>query len=118
MPSILVPVVAGSVVLALALPIYVVAGWPLAGWVLAATLWAGSQAFAILLLRLRARGNLVASGAAAFGMMFRAIAVMVVILAVAVSDPYLGLAAAVTYALAYTVELGLSLVAYFGSPPL
>ena len=117
-PSILIPIVAGSLVIALALPIYLVADWRLEAWALAATLWAGSQAFAYLLVRLRAKGELVASGAAAFGMMFRAIAVMVVILAVAVSDPHLGLAAAITYALAYTVELGLSLVSYFGSPPL
>jgi hypothetical protein len=117
MPSIVIPIVAGSLVLALALPIYLVAGWRLGGWAIAATLWAGSQAFSYLLVRLRAKGDLVASGVAAFGMMFRGIAVMVVVLAVAVSDPRLGLAAAITYALAYTVELGLSLVAYFGSPP-
>jgi hypothetical protein len=116
-PSILLPIVAGTGVIALALPIYLVAGWRLAAWVLAATLWAGSQAFSYLLVRLRSQGNLVASGVAAFGMMFRAIAVMVVVLAVAVSDPRLGLAAALTYALAYTVELGLSLVSYFGNPP-
>jgi hypothetical protein len=113
----LLPAVAGSGVIALALPVYLVAGWRLGGWLLAATLWLGSQAFAFLLLRLRARGNLVAAGVAAFGMMFRAIAVMVVVFAVAVSDPRLGLAAAITYTLAYTVELGLSLVTYFGSPP-
>jgi hypothetical protein len=117
MPSIVIPIVAGSLVIALALPIYLVAGWRLGGWAIAATLWAGSQAFSYLLVRLRAKGNLVASGAAAFGMMFRAIAVGVVVLAVAVSDPHLGLAAAITYALAYTLELGLSLVAYFGNPP-
>jgi hypothetical protein len=116
-PSILLPVVAGTGVIALALPVYLVAGWRLGGWLLAATLWLGSQAFAYLLARLRARGDLVAAGVAAFGMMFRAIAVMVVVFAVAVSDPWLGLAAAITYALAYTVELGLSLVTYFGSPP-
>jgi len=118
MPSILVPILAGSLVIALALPVYFVAGWRLEAWALAATLWAGSQAFAYLLNRLRARNNLAASGAVAFGMLFRAVAVMVVILAVAVSEPKLGLAAAITYALAYTVELGLSLVTYFGSPPL
>ena len=116
-PSILVPVVAGTGVIALALPIYLIAGWRIEAWALAATLWAGSQAFSYLLTRLRARGDLVASGVAAFGMMFRAIAVMVVVLAVAASDPHLGLAAALTYAFAYTVELGLSLVSYFGNPP-
>jgi hypothetical protein len=116
-PSILLPIVAGTGVIALAFPIYLVAGWRLEAWALAATLWAGSQAFAYLLVRLRTQGNLVASGVAGFGMMFRAIAVMVVVLAVAVSEPRLGLAAALTYALAYTLELGLSLVSYFGNPP-
>jgi hypothetical protein len=35
---------------------------------------------------------------------------------VAVSDPWLGLAAALVYAIGYTVELGLSLATYFGGP--
>ena len=35
-------------------------------------------------------------------------------IATAASDPHLALAAALTYALAYTFELGLSLLAYFG----
>jgi len=116
-PSIVLPVVAGTGVIVLALPIYLIAGWPIEAWALAATLWAGSQAFSYLLVRLRAKGDLFASGVAAFGMMFRAIAVGIVILAVAVSDSNVGLAAAITYALAYTVELGLSLVSYFGNAP-
>ena len=116
-PSIVLPIVAGTGVIVLALPIYLIAGWRIEAWALAATLWAGSQAFSVLLVRLRAKGDLVASGVAAFGMLFRAIAVMVVLLAVAASDPHVGLAAAITYALAYTVELGLSLVTYFGNPP-
>jgi len=116
-PSIVLPVVAGTGVIVLALPIYLIAGWPIEAWALAATLWAGSQAFSYLLVRLRAKGDLFASGVAAFGMMFRAIAVGIVILAVAVSDSNVGLAAAITYALAYTVELGLSLVTYFGNAP-
>jgi hypothetical protein len=49
-------------------------------------------------------------------MMFRAIAVMVVLAAVAASDAKLALAAALLYALAYTFELGLSLLTYFGTP--
>jgi len=116
-PSIVLPIVAGTGVIVLALPIYLIAGWPIEAWALAATLWAGSQAFSYLLVRLRAKGDLFASGVAAFGMMFRAIAVGIVILAVAVSDSNVGLAAAITYALAYTVELGLSLVSYFGNAP-
>jgi hypothetical protein len=105
-------------VIALALPIFLVAGWPLDGWLLAATLWVASQLFGYLLVRMRSGGNLAASGVAAVGMLTRGIVVMGVIFVVALSDPGLGLAAALTYALAYTVELALSLVSYFGNPPL
>jgi len=117
-PHVLLPVIAGTAVVVLALPIFLVAGWPLNGWVLAATLWAASQLFGYLLVRMRSGGNLAASGVAAVGMMTRAIVVMGVIFVVALSEPWVGLAAAVTYALAYTVELVLSLVSYFGNPPL
>jgi hypothetical protein len=116
-PSRTLPVVAAAGVLALALPVFLVAGWRVSGWILGAVLWIASQAFGLLLTRLRAgMGNLAAAGVVAFGMMFRAIAVMVVVVAVVVSDVKLGVAAALTYALAYTAELGLSLVTYFGSP--
>jgi hypothetical protein len=118
MPSTLVPLAAGSLVILLALPIYAVAGWRLAGWLLAATLWAASQAFGLLLSRLRVGArSLGSSGVMAFGMMFRAIAVMIVVFAVAVSEPSLALGAGLLYAFAYTLELGLSVVAYFSGPP-
>lgn len=103
---------------ALALPVFLLAGWRVSGWALGAVLWAGSQAFGLLLTRLRTgAGNLAASGVVAFGMIFRALAVMVVVFAVAVSDASLGVAAALVYALAYTVELSLSLLSYFGGSP-
>ena len=117
-PNVVLPAIGGAVAIAVALPVYVVAGWRLEGWVLAAVLWLGSQAFGYLLLRLRTHGNMAAAGLAGVGMMTRAIAVMLVAFAVAVSDPWLGLAAAITYAFAYTVELLLSLVSYFGNEPL
>ena len=117
-PDVLVPALGGAAAIAAALPVYLVAGWRLGAWVLAATLWLASQAFGYLLLRLRMRGNLAAAGVAGVGMMTRAIVVMLVALTVAVSDPWLGLAAALTYAFAYTVELLLSLVSYFGNEPL
>ena len=41
--------------------------------------------------------------------------VLVVLFAVAASNAHLALAAALVYALAYTLELGLSMVAYFGA---
>ena len=115
-PDAVLPAVAGSAVVVLALPVFLLAGWRIQGWALGAVLWFGAQGFGLLLHRLRTRGNLAAAGLAAFGMMFRAIAVMVVVLAAAISDAWLGIAAALVYALAYTAELGLSLVSYYTGP--
>jgi len=116
-PDTVLPAIAGTLVVALALPVFVLDGWRIRGWALGAVLWLASQAFGLVLHRLRTRtGNLAAAGVAAFGMMFRAIAVMVVVFAVAASDAWLGVAAALVYALGYTAELGLSLVAYYTGP--
>ena len=116
MPSRFPPIAAGAFVLLLALPIFLIAGWPLSGWGLAAVLWVASQALGVLLARLRlGLGNLAASGVVGVGRMFRAIGVMVVLVAVAVSDARLALAAALLYALAYTFELSVALVTYFGA---
>jgi hypothetical protein len=115
-PGRLVPTLAGGAVVALALPIFLVASWPLEAWGLAAVLWLGAQAFGLLLTRLRlGAANLAASGVVGIGMTFRPVAVMVVVIAVAASDATLGLAAGLVYALAYTVELAVSLALYFGS---
>jgi len=116
-PPALLPAVAGAFVVLLALPVFLVAGWRIEGWLLGAVLWGGSEAFGWVLARLQARtGNLAAAGVVAFGMLFRAIAVMVVVFAVAVSDKWLGLAAALTYAAGYSAALGLQLVAYYTGP--
>jgi hypothetical protein len=117
-PSRLLPVLAGGLVIVLALPVFLAAGWSLAGWGLAAVLWLAAQALTLLLTRLRpGAGNLAASGVVGISMMFRAVAVGVVVIAVAASNPEVGLAAALLYALAYTLEFALSLVTYFGSEP-
>ena len=116
-PPKLVPALGASLVLALALPIFLVAGWSMKAWLLAAVLWAASEALGIALQRMRlGMANLGSSGVVAFGMMFRAIAVMVVLIAVAASHPHTALAAALLYAAAYTLELGVSLLAYFSGP--
>jgi hypothetical protein len=115
LPGRLYPALAGAAVIALALPVFLVAGWRLDGWALGAVLWACAQAFGLLLTRLRlGLDSLAASGVAGIGMMFRPVAVMVVVIAVAASNAALGLAAGLVYALAYTVELALSLAVYFG----
>jgi len=117
LPAQLPPIAAGTAVVMLALPVFLVARWPLGAWALAAVLWVVSQVFGSVLRRLRfGPDNLAASSVLAFGMMFRAIAVLVVVLAVAVSNAHLALGAAAVYALAYTLELGTSVVMYFAGP--
>jgi hypothetical protein len=49
-------------------------------------------------------------------MMFKALAVLIVLVAVASSRPHVALAAAIVFGLAYTAELALSLYSYFGAP--
>ena len=124
MPSVLVPhqaprghmpAIIGSAVVALALPVFLIAGWRLGAWLLAALLWLAGQALALVLARLPlGMGNLATSGAVGFGRMFRAVGVMAILIAVTVSNSSLGLPAAAVYAFAYTVELGSSLVLYYG----
>ena len=117
MPERRPPVAAGGTVVALAAPIFFIAGWRVQGWMLGAVLWAGSQLLGLVFARVGIHEpSLRGSGIVAFGMMFRAVGVMVVVIAVAASDAELGVAAALLYALAYTLELTLSLVAYFGAP--
>jgi hypothetical protein len=116
-PPKLVPALGASLVLALALPIFVVAGWSVAGWLLGVLLWVAVRAIGLLLDRVSGAGeSAAASGLRAFGMMFKALAVLVVLIAVAGSRPHVALAAAIVFGLAYTAELGLSLYAYFGAP--
>jgi hypothetical protein len=109
------PAAAGTLVVLLGLPVFLAAGWGLASWGLAAGLWAGGELLAFGLRRLPlGLDNLAASGMAGIGMTFRVIAVMAVLIAVAATDKELAVPAAVLFILAYTVELGLSLLAYFG----
>jgi hypothetical protein len=109
---------AGALVIALALPLFLVAGWPLAGWATAALLWAGVQALGALLARVKpSSDNVVASGLLAFGMVFKLLAVLVVLLALAASDRDAGLAAALVYGAAYTAELAMSVFGYYAQEP-
>ena len=115
-PGRLAPMLAGSALILLALPVFAIAGWPLRGWALAAVLWIAAQALAWLLTRLPLdAGNLAASGARGIGMSFRAFIVGIPLVAVTVADSSVGLAAALLYAFAYTLELAVSLVTFFGS---
>jgi len=114
----LLGVAAGALVIALALPLFLVAGWPLSGWAAAALLWAGAQALGALFARVKpSSDNVAVSGALAFGMMFRLLLILAVLLALTVSNRDAGLAAALLYGAAYTVELGLSLLGYYAQEP-
>jgi hypothetical protein len=112
------PALAGTAVVVAALPVFAIAGWRLAAWGIAAALWVAFQAIGFALQKLPLGGdNLVAAGLQAFGRMTRAVALLAVLIAVAVSDSELGLPAAAVYGLAFTVEFVLSLVAYLGGEP-
>ena len=117
-PSRVWPAVAGTSVVALGLPVFLVAGWPLSGWAIAAVLWVAGEALAFLLGRLPADlDHLAASGFVGIAMTVRVIGVMVVLIAVTVADRPVGIAAAGLYIAAYTLELAVSLAAYFSGEP-
>jgi hypothetical protein len=118
MPTRRLPAAAGGLILAFALPIFFLAGWRIEGWLLGVVLWLASQALGLLFDRIGIHEpSLRGSGVVAFGMMTRGILLMVAAIAVAVSDPGLAVAGALVYALAYSFELALSLVLYFGGRP-
>ena len=115
MPEGRTPALAGTAVIVIALPVFLAAGWSLAAWGIAAALWATYQGIGFVLRRVElGSGNLAAAGLVAFGRMTRAVALMVILIAVAIADAGLGLPAAVVYGIAFSVEFGLSLAAYFG----
>ena len=115
LPSRLAPTIAGGTIIALALPIFAIAGWPLQGWALAAVLWAASEIVALLLARLPdSPDNLAAAGMRGIGTTSRALLVGIVLVIVTVSNESVGIAAAILYAIAFTAELGVGLVTYFG----
>jgi hypothetical protein len=113
-----VPVLAGGAVVVLGLPVCLAGGFPLAGWGLAAVLWAAAELLGLWLARIpTGADNLKQSGFVAVGMAFRGIGIMVVLLAVTVANRGVGVTALIVYALAYSLSLGVSLVDYFGGEP-
>jgi hypothetical protein len=109
---------AGTALIVLALPVCAIAGLSLRGWALAAVLWIAAQGLAFLLTRLPMdAGNLAASGVRGIGMSFRAFIVGIPLVAVTVADAKVGITAAILYALAYSLELAVSLISFFGAEP-
>ena len=118
MPARRAPVLLGGAVVALALPVFILAGWRIEGWALGALLWAAAQGLGLLLARAGiGEPTLRGSGLVAFGMMGRGIGLALVLIAVAVADPHLALAGALVYAAAYGAELAASLVLYVAGSP-
>jgi hypothetical protein len=109
-PGHLLPALAGGVVLLIALPVFLVADWPIGGWALATVLYVAVHLLDLILARL---GN----GARVFGVLFKALGLLVILVATAASDQGLAVSAVLTYALAYTCEFGLSLAVYYGKEP-
>ena len=109
------PIIASGIVVAAALPIFLIAGWPLLGWALAAVLWVAAQLVGRVIRRMPlGMDNLPSAGVAAIGRMVRTITVGVVLVVVTVSDQSVGLSAALVYAVAFSVEFGMSLASYYG----
>ena len=113
------PMLAGAGVVVLALPVFLVAGFPLGGWALAAVLWVAGELLGVWLNRLpTGADHLGSSGLVALAHSFRGIGVIVVLAAVTVANRDVGLAALVVYAFAYSLSLCVSLVEYFGGEKL
>lgn len=114
-PSRLAPTLAGGSVLALALPLFLVAGWPLRGWAFAAVLWVAVQGFAALLTRLPLGADtLAAAMVRGLGSTSRVLLAGIPLVVLTVADERVGVAAALVFATAYTVELLVGLASYFG----
>ena len=113
-PGHMLPAAGSALLVLVALPLFLLLDWPVLGWGLAALLWLFVHGIDLLLARARRpAANLAGSAVQAFGVFFKAIALLVVLVATAAARPHVAVAAAVTYALAYTFELGLSLATYF-----
>ena len=115
-PGKLAPALAALLVLGLALAVFLLAGWDVRGWALGAVLWVGLRGLSLLIDHVRKDAtSAVGTGLQAFELVFKGLAVLVVLLAVATTNEDLALPAILVFALAYTAELGLSLATYFGS---
>ena len=118
MPNRRIPTLACAGVVVLALPVFLVGGFPIGGWALAAALWAAGEALGFWLSRLpTGADHLRISGLVAIAMAFRGIGVMIALLAVTVADKDLGVSAVIVYALAYSLSLAVSLLEYFSGEP-
>jgi hypothetical protein len=109
------PAIAGTLVVVVALPVFLIAGWRVEAWAIAAALWVVFLTIGVLLSRVPlGEDNLAAAGLVAIGRTTRAAVLMAILITIAVKNSDLGLPAALVYGLAFTVEFVLSMLAYFG----
>jgi hypothetical protein len=114
MPDRRLAVIAGGAIVALALPAFLLADWPLDGWALGAGLWLASRILDAIFSRVGiGEPTLAGSGFVAFGMMGRGILLALAGVLIALFDPDAAVAGVLVYAAAYTLELALSLTLYF-----
>jgi hypothetical protein len=114
MPDRRIAVVAGGAIVALALPVFFLAGWPFAGWVFGAALWLASRLLDAVFSRIGiGEPTLRGSGFVAFGMMSRGILLALAGIVVALYDSDVAVGGVLLYAAAFTLELALSLTLYF-----
>jgi hypothetical protein len=113
-PGHILPAAGAGILLLAALPLFLLLDWPLVGWALALALWLFAHGLDLLLARRRQPPvNVAGSAVQAFGVFFKATTLLVVLVATAASHPHVAVAAVLTYAVAYTFELGLSVATYF-----
>jgi hypothetical protein len=109
------PLVAGTTLVALSLPLFVLVGWSVRGWGFGALLWVAGLLLELLFARIGIAGepSIRGSGVVALGMMSRGIVIMLVAFLVAATNPAVGVAGALLYAAAYTLEFGVFLALFF-----
>jgi hypothetical protein len=108
------PAIAGALVVLLALPVFLAAGWRIEAWALGVGFWVAARLLGAVLNRIGIGApKLSGSGVVAFGMMSRGIVLMVIAIVIAAFDPALALGGALVYAGAYTTELALSVTGYY-----
>jgi hypothetical protein len=114
-PGRLLPAAGAAVAIGIALPVFLVAGWPVEGWILGAALWAGLEGLSVVIARLRSQtAGTVSSSLQGIELLVKALAVLAVVLIAAQSDGSVAVGAVLVYALGYTLELILGVAAYFG----
>jgi hypothetical protein len=115
LPERRLPLVAGTGLVALSLPLFLLVGWPIRGWGFGALLWVAGLLLELLFARVGIAGepSIRGSGVVAFGMMSRGVLIMVLAFLVAATNPAVGVAGALLYAAAYTLEFGVFLALFF-----